>query len=103
MPRVIKNTSFSVPMLMAGEGEWWADGYPFDLNMVTQNYPDTDGDGDIWNDFRATMQGAHVTLEVDHSATGNVFITATAVGTNGTTLVLTYNKRFRLQLTSRPF
>lgn len=68
------------------------DGYPFDLNMVTQNYPDTDGDGDIWNDFRATMQGAHVTLEVDHSATGNVFITATAVGTNGTTLVLTYTQ-----------
>ena len=63
----------------------------FDLGLVSQNYPDTDGDDDIWNDFRTTMQGAHVTLEIDHSATGFVFVTATAVGTNGTELVMTYN------------
>ena len=69
----------------------WGNG-DFDLNLISQNYPDTDGDGDIWNDFRATMQGAYVTLEVDHSATGNVFVTATAVGTNGTELVMTYNQ-----------
>src|SRR5690606_21671992 len=55
------------------------------------NYPDTDGDGDLWNDFRTTMQGAYVTIEVDHSATGNAYVTATAVGTNGTELVMTYN------------
>ena len=64
----------------------------FNLKMITHNYPDTDGDGDIWNDFRTTMQGARVTLEVDHSATGNVFVTATAVGKNGTELVMTYNQ-----------
>lgn len=66
--------------------------YAFDIKMISKNYPDTDGDGDIWNDFRTTMQGAHVTLEIDHSATGNVFVTATAVGTNGTTLVETYQQ-----------
>jgi hypothetical protein len=76
-----------------GWGGGMADeGYVFDINMVSQNYPDTDADGDIWNDFRTTMQGAHVTLDVDHSATGNVFVTATAVGTNGTTLVETYQQ-----------
>ncbi|MBN1185323.1 MAG: hypothetical protein JXB49_23765 [Bacteroidales bacterium] len=64
----------------------------FDINMISHNYPDTDEDGDIWNDFRTTMQGAYVTLEVDHSATGNVFVTATAVGTNGTELVETYQQ-----------
>ncbi len=64
----------------------------FALNMISQNYPDTDGDGDIWNDFRNTMQGAYVTLEVDHSATGNVFVTATALGTNGVELVQTYQQ-----------
>lgn len=64
----------------------------FTLDMISQNYPDTDGDGDIWNDFRTTMQGAYVTIEVDHSATGNVFVTATAVGTNGVELVLTYQQ-----------
>jgi len=64
----------------------------YDGAMITQNYPDTDGDGDVWNDFRTTMQGAYVTIEVDHSATGNVFVTATAVGTNGVTLVETYQQ-----------
>jgi len=73
-------------------GAMAAEGYPFDIKMITQNYPDTDGDGDIWNDFRITMQGARVSLDVDHSATGNVFVTATAVGTNGTTLVETYQQ-----------
>ena len=68
------------------------DGYAFDIKMITQNYPDTDGDSDIWNDFRTTMQGAHVSIDVDHSATGNVYVTATAVGTNGTTLVETYQQ-----------
>lgn len=66
--------------------------YAFDGNMITQDYPDTDGNGDIWNDFKTTMQGAYVTMEVDHSATGNVFVTATAVGTNGTTLTETYQQ-----------
>lgn len=61
-------------------------------SMISQNYPDTDGDDNIWNDFRTTMQGARVSLDIDHSATGNVFVTATAVGTNGTTLVETYQQ-----------
>jgi hypothetical protein len=64
----------------------------FDLGLVSQNYPDTDGDEDIWNDFRATMDGAYVTLEIDHSVSGYAFVTATAVGTNGTELVMTYQQ-----------
>jgi hypothetical protein len=69
-----------------------AEGYLFDLSMITNDYPDTDEDGDIWNDFRTTMQGAYVTLEVDHTASGYVVITATAVGTNGITLTETYQQ-----------
>lgn len=64
----------------------------FDLALISQDYPDTDGDDDIWNDFRETMQGAHVTLIVDHSITGNAFVTATAEGTNGTVLTMTYQQ-----------
>ncbi len=64
----------------------------YDGKIITQNYPDIDGDGDIWNDFRATMQGARVSMEIDHSATGNVFVKAVAVGTNGTTLIETYQQ-----------
>ena len=73
-------------------GTMEAEGYDFDLAMITFDYPDVDNDGDIWNDFRKTMQGAHVTMEIDHSSTGNVFVTATAVGTNGVELVLTYQQ-----------
>jgi len=73
-------------------GKMGADGYPFDIKMITKNYPDSDGDGDIWNDFRKTMQGARVSIDIDHSSTGNVFVTATAVGTNVTTLVETYQQ-----------
>jgi hypothetical protein len=74
-------------------GKMGDEGFPFDIKMLTQNYPDTDGDGDIWNDFRTTMQGAKVTIDIDHSSTGNVYVTATAVGTNGTTLTETYKQQ----------
>lgn len=63
----------------------------FALNMISQNYP-PDGDEVNWDDFRATMQGAYVTMEVDHSATGSVYITAKAKGTNGVELVMTYQQ-----------
>ena len=83
---VLRSDAYGWGGSMAGEG------YTFDLKMVTQDYPDTDGDGDIWNDFRKTMEGARVSIEVDHSSTGNVFITATAVGKNGTKLVEIYQQ-----------
>ena len=65
--------------------------YAFDIKMITQNYP-ADASGVLWNDFRTTMQGARVSIDIDHSVTGNVFVTATAVGTNGITLVETYSQ-----------
>lgn len=73
-------------------GKMENEGYNYDAALISFNYPDIDGDGDIWNDFRTTMQGATVTMEIDHSATGNVFVTATAVGTNGVELELTYQQ-----------
>jgi len=74
-------------------GTMAAEGFPYDAAMISHNYPDTDGDGDIWNDFRNTMQGAYVSIDVDHSATGNVFVTAKAVGTNGVELIETYQQK----------
>jgi hypothetical protein len=64
----------------------------FDLAMISHNYTDLNENGDIWDDFRTTMQGAYVTLDIDHSATGNIFVTATAVGTNNVELVETYQQ-----------
>jgi len=83
---VLRSDAYGWGGTMANEG------YAYDGAMISFDYPDTDGDGDIWNDFRTTMQGANVTLEVDHSSTGNVFVTATAVGTNGVELVMTYQQ-----------
>lgn len=68
-------------------------GYLYDGSAITQDYPDTDGDGDVWNDFRTTMQGAYVTMEIDHAATGYLLVTATAVGTNGTKMTQTYQQK----------
>jgi hypothetical protein len=83
---VLRSDAFGWGGSMADEGYVW------DPALISHNYPDTDEDGDIWNDFRNTMQGAYVILEVDHSATGNVFVTATAVGSNDTELVETYQQ-----------
>lgn len=65
----------------------------FDLGLISHNYsstPDAPASDADWANFRTTMQSAYVTIELDHSATGNVFMTATAIGTNDTELVMTY-------------
>ncbi|MGL1884949.1 MAG: hypothetical protein OCD76_00430 [Reichenbachiella sp.] len=70
-----------------------AEGYVYDGALISQNYPiipASDPEETDWALFRTTMDGAHVTLEVDHSITGNVYLTATALGTNGIELVMTY-------------
>ncbi len=74
------------------EGDMGDEGYPFDADMISNNYQDIDGDGDVWNDFRETMQGAYVTMEVDHSTTGYVFVTATAVGKDSVVLIEKYKQ-----------
>ena len=74
-------------------GTMSSQGYLFDASKITNDFPDTDADGDIWNDFRNTMQGARVTIEIDHASTGYVLVTATIVGTNGTTMTETYQQK----------
>ena len=85
------NADYSEYFVLRSDAYGWGNS-DFDLNMISQNYPDTNGDGDIWDDFRQTMDGATVSIDIDHSVTGNAFVTATAVGTNGTTLVETYQQ-----------
>jgi len=74
----------------------------YDGAMLKSNYGDTDedgnfildldGDGDYWNDFRSEMYGAFVTLEIDHSSTGYVYVTATEETKSDLTLVETYEQ-----------
>lgn len=84
---VIRSDAFGWGGTMASSG------YLYDGSAITQDFPDTDGDGDVWNDFRSTMQGAYVTMEIDHAATGYVLVTATALGTNGTKMTQTYQQK----------
>ena len=64
----------------------------YDGGLISIDYPDVDGDGDIWNDFRSYMNGATVTMTIDHSLAGKAFITATAVSADGSvTVTESYN------------
>jgi len=90
--------SYSEYFVLRSDAYGWggtmsSQGYLFDASKITNDFPDTDADGDIWNDFRNTMQGAHVTIEIDHASTGYVLVTATIVGTNGTTMTETYQQK----------
>lgn len=73
-----------------GNSDW-------NVNLINSNYADVfpeinnKPDGD-WSNWRANMQGAYVTIDVDHSSTGNVFVTATAVGTDGTSVTESYTQ-----------
>lgn len=60
--------------------------------MFEIDYQDLDGDGDIWNDFRATMDGASVVMDIDYSTAGIVFVTATATGLDGTVVTEKYEQ-----------
>lgn len=61
-------------------------------SMFNIDYQDLDGDGDIWNDFRAKMDGAKVVIEVDYAKAGVVFVTATATSADGVVMVEKYEQ-----------
>ena len=52
--------------ILRADAYGWGDYYVGD--NIAQNYPDIDGDGDIWNDFRAYMIGATVEISLKISA-----------------------------------
>lgn len=60
--------------------------------MFKNDYPDVDGDGDIWNDFRTLMQGAYTKIEIDYASAGTAFVYTTAIATDGTELRQTYEQ-----------
>ena len=60
--------------------------------MFKNYFPDVDGDGDIWNDFRTLMQGAYTKIEIDYASAGTAFVYTTAIATDGTELRQTYEQ-----------
>ena len=60
--------------------------------MFKNDFPDVDGDGDIWNDFRTLMQGAYTKIEIDYASAGTAFVYTTAIAMDGTELRQTYEQ-----------
>ncbi len=65
----------------------------YNAALIGFDYPDTDGDGDIWNDFRTNMDGASVVMTLDYSTEGIAFLTVTHTSTTGTVFTETYNQK----------
>ena len=64
------------------------------LSAIENNYADcatAAGYEDMWEYFRSVMDGARVEMEIDHSKTGNVYITATMHTASGAILVEKYH------------
>lgn len=67
----------------------------FALSAMEQNYGElaaNAGVEDMWEYFRSVMDGARVEMEIDHSKTGNVYVTATMYAQNGDILVEKYHQ-----------
>lgn len=69
----------------------WGNG-DYNGAMFKNDYPDVDGDGDIWNDFRTLMQGAYTKIEIDYASAGTAFVYTTAIATDGTEIHQTYEQ-----------
>jgi hypothetical protein len=67
----------------------------FALSALEFNYGElasAAGIEDLWEYFRSVMDGARVEMEIDHSKTGNVYVTATMYAQNGDILVEKYHQ-----------
>ncbi len=68
----------------------WGNG-DFDLALINL---EIDGSAEIdWDVFKQKMNGAAVKMEIDHSRSDYVFVTATSTATDGSVLVETYNQK----------
>lgn len=68
--------------------------YPYESAYISYNYADVlgiDGD-DMWALWLSKMEGAYVTMEIDHSTTGYTYVTATMETTDGYTFVETFQQ-----------
>ena len=82
---------YSEFFVLRSDAYGWGNG-DYNGAMIGQDYPDTDGDGDIWNDFRAHLDGASVEMQIDYAVAGVVFLTATHTAADGTVLTETYEQ-----------
>ena len=61
-------------------------------NMIEFDYNGVGVDGVNWDEFREKMQGAYVTLSLDHARAGAAYLEVHSVATDGFTIVEKYNQ-----------
>lgn len=82
---------YSEYFVLRSDAYGWGNG-DYNGALIAMDYQDIDGDGDIWNDFRANMEGAFVEMDIDHSISGYAFVTATMTSKDGSVVMTeTYN------------
>lgn len=80
----------------------WGNG-DFALSAMEHNYADLAakaGIEDIWEYFRSVMDGARVEMEIDHSKTGNVYVTAPCMQQTEISWLKSTISRFQLPMMS---
>lgn len=82
---------YSEFFVLRSDAYGWGNG-DYNSAMIGQDYPDTDGDGDIWNDFRKHLDGAEVEMMIDYAAAGTIFVTAVHTSADGLVLTETYEQ-----------
>ncbi len=68
--------------------------YPYESAYISTNYADVlgiEGD-DMWALWLSKMEGAYVSMDIDHSTTGYTYVTATMLTTDGYTFVETFQQ-----------
>ncbi len=68
--------------------------YPYESAYISTNYAEAlgiEGD-DMWALWLSKMEGAYVSMEIDHSTTGYTYVTATMETTDGYTFVETFQQ-----------
>ncbi len=71
------STNHKECFVLRSDSYGWGD--YMNTDNITIDYPDTDGDGDAWNDFRSYMNGATVEIEVTVTAEGSEETSSVAI------------------------
>lgn len=82
---------YSEYFVIRSDAYGWGNG-DYNGALISTDYQDIDGDGDIWNDFRANIEGAYVEMDIDHSVSGYAFVTVKMTSKDGSVVMTeTYN------------
>lgn len=79
-------SGYSEYFLIRSDNYGWGESYNGDV--YTNNFKELTSNGtDVWANYHNLMDGAEVTMKINHSSTGLVFVNITAKATSGTELV----------------